>query len=139
MSGTSEKIIAESAGQITSTTVLPPNGTRSRFEANYAGNGTLAGHQVRQLITYEAESVGTNAISGTARGIITATDGADTATFLGGGAGYRAEGSLEMVWQGYLALESQSPKFASLNGLLVRAVIKVGDDGKVNYQAMTWE
>ncbi|GHB71872.1 hypothetical protein GCM10010331_69850 [Streptomyces xanthochromogenes] len=133
-----ETAIGEGSGQISGTTVLPPNGAHSRFRSNYQGTGTLAGHQVQVLITYEAESVGPDAFAGTSDALITTTDGSDSALWRGAGAGFRAAGATQVVWRGYAALESQSPRFADLNGALLDVVVKVDDDGKVSYQATKW-
>lgn len=133
-----ESFIAEGSGQISGTTVLPPNGAHSRFRSNYQGTGTLAGHQVQVLITYEAESVGPDSFTGTSDALITTTDGADSIMWRGGGAGFRTAGATQVVWRGYAALESQSPRFADLNDTLLSVVVKVDDDGKVSYQATKW-
>jgi hypothetical protein len=106
-------VIYKQSGHVTSTRVLPPEGTHRRFESTHEGAGTLAGHQINGIITYASTAISLDSFTGEANGILTAQEGGDVALWYASGATRRVAGADEFIWRGYAVLQSQSPKSVS--------------------------
>lgn len=79
MGDTKADVIYRQKGRVTTTRVLPSEGTSRRFESSIEGTGTLAGHNINGIITYTSNSVSQDSFTGVAYGILTAQEGGDTA------------------------------------------------------------
>jgi hypothetical protein len=139
MGDTKADVIYRQKGRVTTTRVLPSEGTSRRFESSIEGTGTLAGHNINGIITYTSNSVSQDSFTGVAYGILTAQEGGDTAFWRAWGASRRVAGADELIWRGYAVLESQSPKFSELHGTIFDAVAHIRDDGSVSVRFTQWK
>ena len=125
---------------VTTTKILPANGTLPRFEVTVpSGSGTLAGADIFQMIaTYSAEMREDGTLLGDCpnSGLLIAADG--VATFSATGIGTFTEDG-GATFKGMAYFQTSAPSLASLNGAAVVYNWDVDAEGNAAWELWRWK
>ena len=125
---------------VTTTKILPANGTLPRFEVTVpSGSGTLSGVDIFQMMaTYSAEMREDGTLYGECpnAGLVIAADGVATFTATGIGT-FTEDGGA--TFKGMVYFQTSAPSLASLNGAAVVYNWDVDAEGNAAWELWQWK
>ncbi len=130
------EMISQAQGQITSTRVLPSEGSSLCIETSFQATGNLLGKDVAEMGTYVSTLTPAGVFHGKGQGLFTTRDG-EILTWTGEGVGKPKGSGQAASWRGAIYLQTQAQRLAQLNSMALVFEYEVEESGKI--QAKLWE
>jgi hypothetical protein len=129
--------VQEVTGKVTSNRVIPAE-HGIKVETSYQASGRLLGVETSELGSYTAQMRPSGVLYGTGQGLLVSKDG-DHAQWTGHGIGKPTGKGMAASYRYSLVIQSTSPKWARLNGVVIVGEWEVDENGNTKGQGWEWK